>query len=467
MRPRDGLPLRVEARGELIVRRGTVEAVFGVVLAGPDHLHRRVHRFRDTHRFGHEIGLEPPSEPAAQERRVDTDLFLRQARGLSSNLLRPGLILRWRPHFAAVGAHVSRAVHRLHRGVMKEGNFVHRCDLLRGSGERSGRVAVATRLDACLTRERRELCGDVAECGIGAFVPGDLQGPPSLDRLPVGIGDDGHTTFGADAPCALHAGPGNAVELHNVPHAGQRLRRGRVEARHFPAEHWRALDAGDEHARHPHVDSELRRSVHFGRRVETMRTCANEAEVFGILERRVLRDRNRRRLLRQLAVRQPVAGMRHRTIRGLARRGVHAPGLRGGGDEHRASGRTGLAENVPRGPHTRAAACRHATRPASGIFRHRPDLHLRPVDIELFRDDHREGGVIPFAHFGLVERHGDGAVRVDPQPCVGCEGRHAMLVRNPEPEQQSRPDRPGDLEKVAPLHQASFAARWIAARMRW
>src|SRR6266511_2918196 len=214
MGPRDRLVLRVEPRRELIVRRGTIKPVLHVVLARPDHLHRRIHRLRDAHGLGNKIRLEPPPETATEQRGVNPDLLDRHTGRLGGDLLRARLILRRRPHFAAVRAREGRAVHRLHRGVMEERYFVHGFDTLRGSDERGEGVTILARLGSGLAGERRQPGRYVAERGVRSLVPWDLEGLASLDGLPVGVGDDGDAALRANAPRALHAGPRRAVEWH-------------------------------------------------------------------------------------------------------------------------------------------------------------------------------------------------------------------------------------------------------------
>ena len=159
--------------------------------------------------------------------------------------------------------------------------------------------------------------------------------------------------------------------------------------------------------------------------------------------------------------------MRHRAVLGAACRGVGAPGLRGGGDEHGPRGRAGLAQDVPRRAYAGAAAGRHAARPAGRILRDGADLHLGPIGVQLFGDQHRQRGVIPLAHFGLVDRQRHDVICADLEPRVGRKRRHPAAVGDSESDDEPGTNCPGDLKKVAPFHQASFAARWIAARMRW
>src|SRR6266550_7414549 len=178
------------------------------------------------------LRLEPPPETATEQRGVNPDLLDRHTGRLGGDLLRARLILRRRPHFAAVRAREGRAVHRLHRGVMEERYFVHGCDTLCGSGEHGGGVTILARLGSGLAGERREPGRYVAERGVRSLVPGDLERLASLDRLPVGVGDHGNAARSADAPRALRTCPWGALERNDVTDTRDRLRRARVEGLH-------------------------------------------------------------------------------------------------------------------------------------------------------------------------------------------------------------------------------------------
>ncbi len=96
---------------------------------------------RDLDGANDAIGLEPPSEAAADEMIVDDDLVQRQARDFRRRRLdaRDGLAAD--PDFAAVLADVNRAVHRLHGRVREKRDLVSRLDL--GDGARHGLVDIS------------------------------------------------------------------------------------------------------------------------------------------------------------------------------------------------------------------------------------------------------------------------------------------------------------------------------------
>jgi hypothetical protein len=140
---------------------------------------------------------------------------------------------------------------------MEKGHRVELLDSLRGSGERGGCVAVLARLDTALCREHREPCRNVAQRGVRALIPCDLQCLATLHRLPVRIGDHRDTAFCPDTPGAADAGPRCALELDHVAHARQGFCLRRIEALDLAAEHGRSLDTRNEHPRHAHIDAEV------------------------------------------------------------------------------------------------------------------------------------------------------------------------------------------------------------------
>src|SRR5437762_10646889 len=86
---------------------------------------------------------------------------------------------------------------------------------------------------------------------------------------------------------------------------------------------------------------------------------------------------------------------------------IHVPRRRRRADQQLARSGARLAQRIPRGADRRAAAGGHAARPAGGILGHRPEPHLRPVCLQLLGEDHRETGLRPLAHLGLVHGQRD------------------------------------------------------------
>ena len=113
-----------------------------VVFAGPGHLHRRVHGFREFDGLGDEILLGATPETATEVGGVDEDLLGLQAGDLGPGHLREGLELRGGIDVTAIGAHVGRAVHGFHGGMGEEGHFVYGFHLFRGAAKRGLGIAV-------------------------------------------------------------------------------------------------------------------------------------------------------------------------------------------------------------------------------------------------------------------------------------------------------------------------------------
>ena len=126
------------------------------------------------------------------------------------------------------------------------------------------------------------------------------------------------------------------------------------------------------HAGQHGVDAEHRGAVHLGRCVEPLRRRADQLPVLRVLERHLLRHRQRSPPCRP--VRRTRAGggsrrdrPRRRSARQVAASTPHA--LRGGGDEHRARGGAGLAERHPHGAHRRGPAGRLEAQRRVGVER--------------------------------------------------------------------------------------------------
>ncbi len=389
---------------------------------------------------------------------MHSDLLRRYPTDLAAHHLHARLVLRRRPDVYAVGAHVRGAIHRLHRGVREERHFVHGLDALHRCRQRGDRVAVVSSDGAILGGALRKQAGDARAGDLGdrAFIPGDLQGVATLFRRPIAVADHG------DA----------ARDLHDVADAGDCLRGGCVKAHDFAAEHRAARNERGQHARHAHVDSELRCAVHLEARVEAFRRLASEAPVLRIFELHVRGNRKRRRSLRQRSVGEPPVGrgMNHRPRFSAAARRLDAPRLRRRRNQHGACLRACLAQRLPGRAHTRAAPGALNTEElidVGFVSGRKLETDLCPIGLELFGQQHRQRGRHPLAHLRAIDDHQHTVVGADAQPRIGCKGCHSAPIRDLEPDHQAGADGAGHLKKRAPFHQASFAARWIAARMRW
>ena len=143
------------------------------------------------------------------------DSLFRQAGQLRSRSLGEGGHLRAHPDIAAIGAHVHRAVHRLHGRMGEERQLVDRCDLLGGARHGLGDVAVVARDHARLLGRRGQLPDDIgsAELRVRALVPANVERRHAQFRRPHVVGDHGD----------------GVVEAHHLAHAVDQLGLGVVD----------------------------------------------------------------------------------------------------------------------------------------------------------------------------------------------------------------------------------------------
>src|SRR5688572_801903 len=102
--------------------------------------------------------------------------------------------------------------------------------------------------------------------------------------------------------------------------------------------------------------------------------------------------------------------MHYFAIRSATFRRFHTPFLSSRRYQHCTSTRAGPTELIP--------AHRNGTRAAGtlaskngGVDRRLLDLHARPIGIEFFRDDQREGGLDPLSDFRAFRIDDDRAIR--------------------------------------------------------
>ena len=141
MVPRDRHSLLIKAGRNSVEEIGAVHVVLDVFLARPDDFDRAVDMLRNLDSANDAIDLKPPAKATADQMIVDHDLVQRQPGSLRSCRLGSRDDLGADPDFAAVRAHMDRAVHRLHCRVREERNLVSRLDL--GDDARHGLIAIA------------------------------------------------------------------------------------------------------------------------------------------------------------------------------------------------------------------------------------------------------------------------------------------------------------------------------------
>jgi hypothetical protein len=251
-----------------------------------------------------------------------------------------------------------------------------------------------------------------------------------------------------------------AADLNDVADAGNGLGFVGVEARHLAAEHRTLHDARDQHARPLHVEAELGCAVDLRGDVETRQRLTEDLEVLGIFQRDVLWHRQRRGLVGQRAVFHATSTRPMDDFAFFRRQAVleDVPGLRGGGDEHRARGRAGLAQDLPHpadavaaGGQLRAAEIRVAE---LRIGRRPLVLDPAPVGVELFGEEHRHRRHDALAHLELRQHDRDVVIGANLYPDVRLEEARGSgrAVRSDQIREISTDDQPAarggaDLQK--------------------
>jgi hypothetical protein len=99
------------------------------------------------------------------------------------------------------------------------------------------------------------------------------------------------------------------------------------------------------------------------------------------------------------------------SVFGVTRRALDAPARGGDGQERMTRGRAGSTQCDPVRADTRTAAGELSTEPAVEWRLHH--AHLLPRRVELFRHDHREGGLRAGTDLGILRRDRDDTVSLD------------------------------------------------------
>jgi hypothetical protein len=98
--------------------------------------------------------------------------------------------------------------------------------------------------------------------------------------------------------------------MEDADHTRDSLRLGRIESEHLAAEDRRTQTHGGEHVREVHIHTELSLAVHLFPPVDPDLRFADDFEVFGVLQLRLVRNGHRRRFGRKLAVRRAAPAFR-------------------------------------------------------------------------------------------------------------------------------------------------------------
>ena len=222
-------------------------------------------------------------------------------------------------------------------------------------------------------------------------------------------------------------------------------------------------ECGNLHARRPDIDAIDGRAVDLGRRVQPLGGGTDELEIRRPLERDIVRNRNFGRIDNKIAVFEASRG---RDVQHLAALrptgcGINIPALCCRRDEHRSCRRASLAHRLPRRAYrVRVARCLDAAqqRIAVKLFVGRSVLHphLFQVHLQLFGDQHRDGGIGALAHLDIGHGQDDLPVALDANEGVGHEalggGRFGISVcgRQVQAQHQAAACDRSDLQESAP-----------------
>ena len=425
----EGDAVRVECAGVARHTGGTVVVVLRVVLACPDHLHRRRrHRLRDAYAEINvvEVERQPAAEAAAEQLVVDRHLLVLEAERLGRGRTGVQRVLHAGPHVAVGAVHSGGARNRLHAGMGEERHLVV------GRHHRRGRRRHLRRGAERGVERREDRLGGYA--GVAAVVELGSESRQRLARAPEAVGHHDHGIFEHE-------------HLRDAAHGFGRLR---VHVHDAPTLHRGEVDRGVEHAGHTDIDPVDCAAVHLGRDVETLHRGAAQRERVGVLQRRARGDRQGRGEARQVAERGAAARGRvqHATTLRRALRRVDAELLRSRGQQHLLRGGAGhthavLARAADRrraAGHLEAeplrnlesavvdAACHHrrdvvATQRADdvavGILVERRGLlhaHETPVGVHLLGGHHRQRSGSALTHLAVRDEDGDQVVRRDGDP---------------------------------------------------
>ena len=168
-------------------------------------------------------------------------------------------------------AHVGHAVERLHGRVREIGRFVDGLDLLRGAGQRSGRVAILAAYGPGLLRERFPILANAGAVDVGmrTFVPLDGE---SVARLPW--------RSRCCRPRPRRRTKSGARASRRAWHSFSRRRNWRPCRRTQGSAHHRV-----QHIGHAHIDSESRLADDLIRRIQALAGRADDLELARVFQR--------------------------------------------------------------------------------------------------------------------------------------------------------------------------------------
>ena len=261
-----------------------------------------------------------------------------------------------------------------------------------------------------------------------------------------------------------------------------------IETCEFAAQRRALRESPMQHARELHVDAIDGTAIELAGGVEALGWLADQREFFGRLECDLGRHGQLRRRLGELAEREALAAIDHRTGIDLEGVGRHAPLCRSGLHEHAARLCAGFAQLFPRITHAGAAAgdlCAKQVVGVHGTDRRRFDAYRLEGDAKLLGEQLRERCVDTLTHLGFIDEHRDGVVTRDAQPGDGlsasADSCGLAAATEPDAEHEAAAGQHSELQEVSAcvvnqrvgfsVHHAfsflsSSAARCTALRMR-
>ena len=307
-------------------------------------------------------------------------------------------------------------VHRLHRRVRKKRHLVDRVDLGHGSRHRLGHIAHVLRDRSRSERSFLQITRDIlgAERRVRSVVPFNDQGRKPFLRRPHMVGHDGN----------------RIVQPHDLPHTLDGLGCRVVDALQPAAEDRRLRERRDFEPRQFGIDSVDRRPVDLRRSVKALGRRADQLELLRAFERHLLRNRHLRRVAGKSAIFDPARARLMKDFAALrvTRGGIHLPALGGSCDQHGSGSRTGLAQGLPRRAYrVRVASGLQPTQQGVAVEllvgRSMFQPHLFQVHLQLFGDQHRDGGVGALSHLDIGHGQDDLPIASDADERVGRERR--------------------------------------------
>ena len=218
------------------------------------------------------------------------------------------------------------------------------------------------------------------------------------------------------------------VEPNDLTHALDGLGRGIVDALHATAENGGLRKRRELHARQPNIDAIDGRSIDLRRGVETLRRRADQLEILRSLEHDVPGHGHEGGVGGKFAVfdRSPRRRVKHFAALCAARRRIDIPPLCRRRHQHGPRSRTGQAQRLPRPAYrVGVAGGLHADERIGVellVGRRMLEMHLLHLHLQLFGDQHRDGGIGALAHLHIGHGQDDLPITFNADEGVRHEG---------------------------------------------